>query len=86
MKNTGFISDLYYGRISPFENVRGNNPEYDKVIKNKIELISNLENTLDSTQKKLLQELINLHTYSEEEKFKEGFILGTSMMLEVFSD
>lgn len=90
MNKKGFINDLYYGRISPWENVRNNNSEYEEVVKNKIELISNLEKTLDSNQKELFDELLrvsnHLTTYSEEEKFKEGFILGTSMMLDIFSN
>lgn len=90
MNNTGFISDLYFGRITPWEKVRNNNPEYNEAVKIKIELISNLEKILDSNQKQLLEELLmvndNLNTYSEEEKFKDGFILGTNMMLDVFNN
>ena len=89
-KNSIFYS-LYYGAVSPWENSNlFNSKEYKDTLTNATELQEKLIAELNDDNKKLLDEFLKtdakVGSFFEEEKFKDGFILGVRLMIETFTD
>ena len=89
-KNSIFYA-LYYGAVSPWENSHlFSSQEYKDTLKLATELQEKLLEQLNEDSKKLLDEFLKadakVGSFFEEEKFKDGFILGARLMIETLSD
>ncbi len=82
---------LYFGGIRPWEESKlPVSKEYQKLITTSSELQKQVNSLLGDEDKKLLDEflLINAEICEsfQQDKFKEGFVLGTKLMIETFND
>ncbi len=89
-KNSIFYS-LYYGAVTPWEErTLAINKDYKKQALHTCNIQEKLLATLNEEEKELLETFLKenakLTSYFEEEKFKEGFVLGTRLMIETFTD
>ena len=88
MKN--IIDDLYLGNINPNENMRINEPEYLKLLKESVALEKELTNRLSSDDKKLFEDFINkdgnMNALEIRLRFIEGFKIGVQIMLEALKN
>ena len=88
MQKEKILSELYHGNINPVAKSVVQGSAYQKAMHQ----ISSLEETLmaqlDEEQQKLLQDFISaqgeLNYISGEERFTDGFRMGSRMMLEIF--
>ncbi|WP_317854393.1 DUF6809 family protein [Chakrabartyella piscis] len=89
-KNSIFYA-LYYGAVAPWEN---SNLFLSKEHKETLDIANDLQEKLTSQlgdeSKKLLDEFLKtdakIGSFFEEEKFKDGFILGARLMIETLTD
>lgn len=82
---------LYYGAISPWENSRlPLTKEYKQLTNNACEKQEQLLALLNDEGKQLFDDFLKDNSliggHFEEEKFKEGFILGSRLMIETLLD
>lgn len=82
---------LYRGGVSPTEsNRRPLTGEYKKLLDKADDLQTKVQSLLTDEGKQLLEELQKVDgqigSTFEEEKFKEGFILGARLMIETLTD
>ena len=87
-KNYGYLNELWYGNISPFEQcTRG-----DKRLKELLKLVARnreeLDGTLTDKQKEILEKfedcMNEMHSITERDAFSYGFRLGVQLMAEAF--
>lgn len=80
---------LYYGNIAPWE-WQVQSKRYRQQAKKALGLQEKVLALLDDDGKKLLDDFLDenskLTCYFEEEKFKDGFILGARLMIETLQD
>lgn len=89
-KNSIFYA-LYYGAVSPWENSKlPQSREYKKLTSNACELQEKVHSLLNDEGKKLFEDFLKADAeiggHFEEEKFKEGFVLGAKLMIETLTD
>lgn len=84
------ISNLYYGRPIPYEMPATDSTKYKKEQAKASELSQKLYEQLNEDQSKLLDEylvvLSTISTLVEEQKFKDGFIMASRLMNEVYHE
>ena len=89
MPRDSIFHALYYGSVAPWEG-RVDNPTYKKQAQKSLSLHDQVRSLLNDEGKKLLDDFLDenskLTCYFEEEKFKDGFILGTRLMIEILQD
>lgn len=89
MPRDSIFHALYYGSVAPWEG-RVDNPSYKNQSKKSLSLYDQVRSLLNDDGKKLLDEFLDenskLTCCFEEEKFKDGFILGTRLMIEILQD
>lgn len=91
MRKNNILETLYYGKVLPWENSQlFQIPEYKEVLKIATDLQDKLITQLNDESKKLFDEFLKadgeVGSFFEEEKFKEGFILGARLMIETLTD
>ena len=81
------INELYYGNIRPVEQM-GLTPEAAAIMKRVYENEDRLEASLNEQEKELLHTIQNdrleVTCIIEEKRFREAFILGARLMMEIF--
>lgn len=91
MSKESIFEVLYYGGVSPWENSRlPLSKEYTTKIQKANELQEQIVNLLNPEEKKLFDEFLSANSMVgscfEQEKFIDGFILGTRLMIETLND
>lgn len=87
-KNNSVLQDLYYGKITPWENDR--NLSFDMRLKNAsiLEISNNFSSSLSDEEKVIFENLTTkfdaLADENTKDKFCEGFCLGLRVGVEVF--
>lgn len=83
------IDDLYLGNINPNENMRIRHPEYLNFAKDSVKLEERLGGILNTEQKKLFADFVNIYgsmnALEIRLRFIEGFRLGAKIMLDVLT-
>ncbi len=82
---------LYYGAISPWENSKLSlSKEYRTMLDTANELQEKVNNLLGDEGKQLFDDFLKadakVGNCFEQEKFKEGFMIGARLMIETFGD
>ena len=82
---------LYYGNISPWENSQLSiSKEYRRMLDTANELQERVNALLGDEGKQLFDEFLKadakVGNCFEQEKFKEGFMIGAKLMIETFGD
>lgn len=81
------IESLYYGEISPLEQVFSNDSIYQNHLKCQVEVSQELESTLSEEQKTLFkdyqQKVNDTASYTNEQLFYRGFKTGARMVMEI---
>ncbi len=84
------INELYYGNIRPVEQMGGLTPEAAAIMKQVHENEDRLEASLDEQKTELLHAIHNdrldVTCIIEEKRFREAFILGARLMMEIMKD
>ena len=88
MQKERILSELYHGNINPVAKSVVQGSAYQKAMHQICSLEEKLMAQLDEEQQKLLQDFISaqgeLNYISGEERFTDGFRMGSRMMLEIF--
>ena len=88
MKRTSILESLFYGEISPWENLPENKETFQQLNQSLSQLSDTLESRLDEESKALLDQYLSGRADLEAmyccENFKEGFRLGVQLVLEAF--
>ena len=88
MQKEKILSELYHGNINPVAKSVVQGSAYQKAMHQLSDIEERLMAQLDAEQKKLLQDFVsaqgNLNLISGEERFTDGFRMGSRMMLEIF--
>lgn len=86
------LQDIFYGRLRPFERSISAHPDYVRVVKSIQEDEKVLHELLNSNPKigeelelyyKIQESYTKLSSIMELERFKDGLLLGVSMMIEL---
>lgn len=90
MAKESILESIYYGGVSPWERNVVQTPEYKEEAKKSCDLHNEVRLLLGEKGKQLFDDFLDqnckLTSYFEEEKFKDGFILGVRLMIETFTD
>ena len=91
LKENSIFYALYYGGVAPWENSELHlSKEYKATLDKANELQEKVSTLLNDEGKQFFEDFLKIDGkiggYFEEEKFKEGFILGTRLMMEVLQD
>ena len=90
MAKESIFEAIYYGRVSPWEGRVAQIPEYKEQAKKSCDLHDEVRSLLGESGQKLFDDFLSenckLTTYFEEEKFKDGFMLGARLMIETLTD
>ena len=83
------INELYYGNISPVEQMGRLTPEAKAILKRLHENEDKLEESLNEQEKMILHSIqddqLELATIVGEKRFREAFTLGARLATEVFT-
>lgn len=84
------LDDLFYGRISPWEdNSLAENAEYKEITKVRNKTGNKLRESLNEEQKKMLEQYMNacndVIAIVQRESYKAGFQLAAKLLMEMFS-
>lgn len=85
------LKALYNGEVAPWEKSQlPQSEEYNATVKSMLELQDKINKFLSDNDKETFENFMKSYAsvtaFFEEEKFKDGFILGTRLMIEVFQD
>ena len=84
------INELYYGNIRPVEQMGGLTPEAAAIMKRVHENEDGLEASLNEQEKDLFHTIQNdrldVTCIIEEKRFREAFILGARLMMEIIGE
>ena len=84
------INELYYGNIRPVEQMGGLTAKAATIMKRVHENEDRLEGSLNEQEKELLHTIQNdrldVTCIIEEKRFREAFILGARLMMEILTD
>lgn len=90
MENDNYIiHELYYGKIAPWEKQNKSTTQkfqVEKVLELQEKFISSLDNSGKKQFNNFLDENNELNSNLEEESFKNGFILGAKLILEILQN
>ncbi len=90
MKKDSILNSIYYGRVKLWESSVPKTKEYTEDLKKSMECHDKLLALLDDNGWKAFNEYLEANakatSYFEEEKFKDGFILGARLMIEILGD
>ncbi|MFI3238953.1 MAG: hypothetical protein R3Y47_13195 [Lachnospiraceae bacterium] len=91
MCKDSILNAMYYGAVIPWENSQlSQTQEYKDTLKIATDLQEKLIAQLNDENKKLFDEFLKadgeVGSFFEEEKFKDGFILGARLMIETLTD
>ena len=90
MADKSIFNAIYYGAVSPWEERVPQTKEYKEHIEKTCSIQEKLYAMIDDDTKTLFDNFLKadgeLTSYFEEEKFKDGFILGARLMIETFQD
>ena len=79
---TDILDELFYGRLSPWEEIPKDDPAIAQLIHQQSEISVTLENSLGDSERKLLSQYTesraDLETLLYCHYFKIGFLLGAS--------
>ena len=82
------IKELYYGKTNPNENRISRSKKHEKAIRKFCEYEKALSEKLSGEElliwKRLSDASDEMMTYTEEESFKTGFVLGVELMAACF--
>ena len=88
MQKEKILSELYHGNLNPVAKSVVQGSAYQKAMHQLSDIEEKLMARLDEEQQKLLQDFISaqgeLNYISGEERFTDGFRMGSRMMLEIF--
>ena len=84
------INELYYGNVRPVEQMGGLTTETAAIMKRVHENEDRLEARLNDQEKELLRTIQNgrldATSIIEEKRFREAFILGARLMVEILTE
>ncbi|MFI3214038.1 MAG: hypothetical protein R3Y24_11955 [Eubacteriales bacterium] len=91
MEEGSIFKALYHGEVAPWSKSQlPKLEEYNAIAKKMVELQDEINAFMTDSEKEVfenfMQAYISVSAFFEEEKFKDGFILGTKLMIEVFQD
>ena len=81
---SGILSDLFFGRVAPFENITERTSGTQELFRQYVAVRDDYEKTLTDEQRKGLDELItmrmDLETAYAEAAFREGFSITIGLL------
>ncbi len=91
MAQASIFKALYNGEVAPWEKSQlPKSEEYNATVKSMLELQDRVNKFLSDNDKEIFENFMKSYAsvtaFFEEEKFKDGFILGARLMIEVFED
>ncbi|MFK4165648.1 DUF6809 family protein [Paenibacillus lautus] len=85
-----FLESLYYGQLNPAEKAVSNDPQYRQVSRQLSESMEVWKKKLSDDDFHELEELLDLYRQVQglemAASFTDGFKLGASMIIEVYSE
>ena len=79
---TDILEDLFYGRLSPWEEIPKGDPTIAQLIHQQAELSAQMEESTQESQKGLLAQYMNARADLESHLychyFKKGFLMGVT--------
>ncbi len=83
------INELYYGNIRPVEQMGKLTPEAKTILKRLHESEDKLEESLNKQEKALFHAIqddrLEVDSIIQEKRFREAFILGARLMMEILT-
>lgn len=85
-----FLESLYYGDLNPVESVASNDPQYRQLSRQISESMDAWKKRLSDDDFHVLEELLDLYRQVQglemAASFTDGFRLGATMIIEVYSE
>ncbi len=89
-KEESILSAIYNGKVSVWDSAIPKTVEYNKDVNESLKKYEQVRSLLDDSGKELFEEFLSDNAvvcgYFEEERFNDGFILGSKLMLEIMED